>query len=124
MPKSSAIVICTLSTYVRFQNASRTGFAKREEQHVVNGPLPEVVVDPEDVALDESAEQDPIQLARRGEVLPERLLDDDAGAVRAPRLRQLLDDRSEQRRRNRQVVRGVPAPPSSCRSAANVAGSL
>ena len=71
------------------------------------GRLPEVVVDPEDVALDERAEQDPIQLARRGEVLAEGLLDDDAGAFRAARLRQLFDDRSEQRRRDRQVVRGV-----------------
>ena len=43
-----------------------------EEQHVVDGPLAEVVVDPEDVALDERAEQDPIQRARRGEVLRRR----------------------------------------------------
>ena len=64
-----------------------------EEQHVVDGALAEVVVDPEDVALDERAEQDPIQLARRGEVLPEGLLDDDAGALRAARSRQLFHDR-------------------------------
>ena len=51
------------------------------EQHVVNGALAEVMVDPEDVALDERAEQDPIQVARRGEVLAEGLLDDDAGAL-------------------------------------------
>ena len=57
--------------------------------------------------LDERAEQDPIQLARRGEVLAEGLLDDDAGAVRAARSRQLLHDRSEQRRRDREVVRRV-----------------
>ena len=80
-----------------------------DEQHVVNGPLAEVMVDPEDVALDERAEQDPIQLARRGEVLAEWLLDDDAGALRAARSRQLLDDGSEQRRRDREVVRGMCA---------------
>ena len=55
-----------------------------EEQHVVDRALAEVVVDPEDVALVERAEQDPVELARRGEVLAERLLDDDAGAVAQP----------------------------------------
>ena len=41
-------------------------------------------------------EQDPVQLARRGEVAAERLLDDDAGALGAAGLRQLLDDAAEQ----------------------------
>ena len=57
--------------------------------------------------LHERAEQDPIQLARRDEILAEGLLDDDAGPVRAPRLSQLFYDGSEQRGRDRQVVRGV-----------------
>ena len=63
------------------------------------------MVDPEDVALDECAEQHPIQLASRRQVLAEWLLDHHARAGGAARLRQLLDDRTEQRRRNRQVVR-------------------
>ena len=49
----------------------------------------------------------PIQIARRGEVLPEGLLDDDAGSFRAPRLGQLLHDRTEERGRDREVVRRV-----------------
>ena len=57
--------------------------------------------------LHERAEQDPIQVARRGEVLAEGLLDDDAGPFRAPRSRQLLHDGSEERGRDRQVVRRV-----------------
>ena len=77
------------------------------EQHVVNGPLSEVVVDPEDVRLDERAEQDPVQLARRRKVLAEGLLDDDAGPFRASGLSQLLHDGAEERGRDRQVVRGV-----------------
>ena len=70
----------------------------------MDGALAKVVVDPEDVGLHEGPEEDPIQLSRRGEVLAEGLLDDDPGAVRAARSRQLLHDRSEERRRNREVV--------------------
>ena len=57
--------------------------------------------------LHERAEQDPIQVARRDEVLAEGFLDDDAGPFRAPRLRQLFHDGSEERGRDRQVVRRV-----------------
>ena len=56
------------------------------------------------MSLHERAEQDPIQVARRGEVLPEGLLDDDASPLRAPRLRELLHHGSEQRRRDRKIV--------------------
>ena len=77
------------------------------EQHVVNRPLAEVMVDPEDVLFDERAEQDPVQLARRRKVLAEGLLDDDAGPFRTSGLRQLLHDGPEERRRDRQVVRGL-----------------
>ena len=57
--------------------------------------------------LDERAEQDPIQVARRRQVLAEGLLDDDAGPFRTSGLRQLLHDGSEEWGRDRQVVRGV-----------------
>ncbi len=76
-----------------------------EEEHVVDRALAQVVVDPEDVALRERAEQDAIQIARRGQVVAERLLDDDARARGATGVRQLLDDRSEQHRRDGQIVR-------------------
>ena len=77
------------------------------EQHVVNGALSQVMVDPEDVGLHERTEQDAIQVARRDEVLAEGLFDDDAGSVRAPRLSQLFYDGSEERGRDCQVVRGM-----------------
>ena len=77
------------------------------EQHVVHGALAKVVVDPKDVPLHERAEQDPIQLARRDEVLPEGLLDDDARTFRATRLRQLFHHRSKERGRDRKVMRRV-----------------
>ena len=46
-------------------------------------------------------------VARRGEVLAEGFLDDDAGPFRAARSSQLFDDGSEERGRDRQVVRRV-----------------
>ena len=96
-----------------------------EEQHVVDGALSEVVVDPEDVALDERAEQDPIQIARRGEVVPEGLLDDDAGALGAAGLGQLFHDAVRRAAEgSRGSAPGARAPASSRRSASKVAGSL
>ena len=76
-----------------------------KEQHVVDGALAEVMVDPEDVGLDERAEQGPVQVARRREVLAEGLFDDDTGPRRAAGRGQLLDDRSEKRGRNGEVMR-------------------
>src|SRR2546425_8771361 len=76
-----------------------------EEEHVVYRPLAEVVVDPEDRCLIEGAEQDPVELLRGGDVVAERFLDDDAGAVRAARLAELLHDQLEQHGRDGQVVR-------------------
>ncbi len=52
-------------------------------------------------------EQDPVQLARRRQVVAEGLFDHDAGPLRASGLRQLLHDGSEERGRDRQVVRRV-----------------
>ena len=80
-------------------------FANRKIDHVVDRPLPEVVVDPEDGALRELREEDPVQLLRRGEVRPERLLDDDAGVLREARRPELLDHLSEENGRDGEVVR-------------------
>jgi hypothetical protein len=82
--ESSAIVICTLSTWVRIPERSRSGFEKRKNNMLWNGRFPSSESIRKDVGLDERAEQDPIQVARRGEVLPEGLLDDDAAPCRAP----------------------------------------
>ena len=50
-PEVSAIVICTLSTWSRFQNGSRKELAKRKKSMLCTGRLPEVVVDAEDRRL-------------------------------------------------------------------------
>ena len=55
--------------------------------------------------LVEGAEQNPVELLRRGEVVPEGLFDDDASAVGAARLGQLFHDEPEQRGRDGEVVR-------------------
>src|SRR5438094_5153205 len=79
-----------------------------EEEHVVHRPLPEVVVDPEDRCLVEGSEQNPVELPRGSDVVAERLLDDDAAALRTARLDELLDDQFEQHARDSQVVRRPP----------------
>src|SRR6476619_7265913 len=43
------------------------------------------------------------KLPRRGAVVAERLLDDDASVLRQPRLRQALDDGAEEERRDLEV---------------------
>src|SRR5215471_16078352 len=58
------------------------GFQKRvcepEVQHVLNGPLPKVMVNTEYRFLGKSADQDLIQFLRRDEVCSKRFFDDDA----------------------------------------------
>ena len=87
------------------------------------GALAQIMVDAEDRRLGEHAEQNPVELLRRREIVAERLLDDDACALAQPDCTKLLDHRLKQARRNRQVVRRPLAAPSSLRSASNVAGS-
>ncbi len=79
-----------------------------EEEHVVHRPLPEVVIDAEDRAFVEGAEQDPVELLRRCEVVAEGFLDDDAGVPDEVGLGQLLDDQLEQHGRDGEIVRGPP----------------
>ena len=57
--------------------------------------------------LGKGPQQNVVQFLRRGEVVAEWFLDDDACALGAARLRQLLDDVFEEQRRNRQVMRGM-----------------
>jgi hypothetical protein len=81
------------------------GVGESKEEHVVHRPLAEIVVDPENRRLVEGSEQDPVELPRGSDVVAERLLDDDASAVRAARLAELLHDQLEERRRDGEVVR-------------------
>src|SRR6266436_361247 len=68
---------------------------KTEEEQVVHRPLSKVMVDAEDCLLVEGAEQNPVEVLRRGEVPAEWLFDDNASAIVAARLRQLFDDQAE-----------------------------
>ena len=65
--------------------------------------LPQVVVDPEDLRLVDVAVHLGGERPRGREVVAERLLDDDAGRPRQPRLRQPLHDPAEQERRDLEV---------------------
>src|SRR4029453_529289 len=81
---------------------------RSEEDHVVHGPLSEVVIDAKDVILVETLEQDRVEIARGNEVVSERLLDNDARPRRAARRGELLDDRAEESRRYREIMRRAP----------------
>src|SRR5215472_15324996 len=75
------------------------GFQKRvcepEVQHVLNGPLPKVMVNPEYRFLSKSAYQDSIQLLGCDKVRSKRFFDDDAGAGCTVRFFQLFDHLAE-----------------------------
>src|SRR5215831_17057598 len=81
------------------------GIGKMEIDDVVYGPLAEVMVDAEDRGLGKSAEQNPVQLPRRGQVRSERLLDNHAGVGGTARLAELLDNGTEEHRRNGEIMR-------------------
>ena len=98
-------MICTLSTWLRFQNGSSKRVDEAEEDQVVDLPLPEIVIDPEDRALVEGAAQDAVECLCRRKVVAEGLLDDDPRTGRTARSGQLLHHRTEQRRRDGEVVR-------------------
>src|SRR5713101_2656646 len=80
------------------------GVREPKKEHLIDGPLTEVMVDPKDRPLVESIEQRTVEGLRRGAVAAERLFDDHASAVGATRPAQLCHDRPEQRGRDREVV--------------------
>jgi hypothetical protein len=84
----------------------RVGEAEIEDVH--DRFLGEEVIDAEDRVLRKNGPRDAVELARRGEVAPERLLDDDARVLRQPRGAEAFDDRGKERRWNREVVHGPP----------------
>ena len=89
--------------------------AEAEHQDVLRRLLAEVVVDPEDLALAEGGADGLVQRAGRGEVVAERLLDDEPrpGARRVdgvdePRLAEARGGGADARGRDREVVEPVP----------------
>ena len=80
-----------------------------EREHVLDRLLAEVVVDAEDLVLGEVRDDVLVQGLGAGEVVPERLLDDQAcPSPGPPPGLELVHDRSDRLRRNRQVVNAVP----------------
>ncbi len=77
--------------------------AKRRNRIPANAQLPEVVVDAEELGLVDVAVELAGQRARRGQVVAERLLHDDARLRRQAGLRQALDDGAEEERRDLEV---------------------
>ena len=75
-----------------------------EEDEILDRPLPEIMVDAEDRRLVEGREQDPVELLCRAEVSAEGLFENDAGALGAARLGELLHDEPEERGRDGKVV--------------------
>ena len=58
-----------------------------QEDHVPHRSFPQVMIDAEDVLLLESAEQNPIELLRREQIVTEGFFDDDTSTISAARLR-------------------------------------
>src|SRR5215831_21300373 len=85
----------------RFQE--RVGEA--EEHHVMHLPFPKIMVNPEDRRLVKGAQQESIQLLRRGEIVAKRFFDNYPGSRRAAGFDQLFHNSAEQYWRNRQVMR-------------------
>jgi hypothetical protein len=106
----------------------RVGEAQR--QQVLDRLLAQVVVDAEDVVGGEHGVDELVELLRARQVVPERLLDDDAAP--APGLAvvghagaaHLLEHRRERRRRDRQVERGVALRPGVALGLAQHLGQL
>src|SRR6516164_3322279 len=61
------------------------GVRKAENEHVMHRPLPEVMIDPEDLGLIEGSQQYVIELPRRNEVASKGLFNTDASPLGAPR---------------------------------------
>ena len=89
------------------------GVREPQVEDVLDGHLPEEVVDPEDLGLVDQLVQLGVQLAGGREVVSERLLDDDARVLRQVLLREAGDDRREERRRDLEVEDAAASRPRS-----------
>ena len=83
------------------------GVREAQVHDVLHRLLAQEVVDPEEALLREDRGQALVQVARGGQIGPERLLDDEPARVTdEARLRELLGDLVEHRRRRREVEDG------------------
>ena len=85
-----------------------------QRQQVLHRLLAQIVIDPEDGPAGEDLPEHAVELLSTGEVVAERLLDDDASPAAAVLGRQagafeLLHDEGEEPRRDREVEGGVAA---------------
>ena len=89
-----------------------------ERHDVLDGLLSQVVIDPIDLMLVQRSRELSVQCSGRVEVVPERLLDDDAAPPlvfgEQPCRAQLFDDRPEQRRRRREIEERVRRTSAVC----------
>ena len=79
------------------------GVREPEVDDLLRPHLPEVVVDPEELGLVDVLVELVGEGSRRLEIVPERLLDDDAGILRQADFGEPLDDRPEEERRDLEV---------------------
>ncbi len=84
------------------------GVREAQEQRLGEPHLPEEVVDPVQLGLVEVLVDLVVERPRRGQVVAEGLLHDDARALDEPRRGQALHDGSEEERRDLQVEDGCP----------------
>ena len=73
---------------------------------LLDAHLPQVVIDPEELRLVDRGVQLVGERTRRGAVVAERLLDNDARTLGQPRVREPLHDRAEQERRDLEIEHG------------------
>src|ERR1039458_20378 len=76
-----------------------------KEQKIENGLFTKVVVDTKDSRFRKHEMKSGIQLLRRGEIVPERLLDNHSSIFHAVRLCERLNNTHKKTWRNRQIVR-------------------
>ena len=81
-----------------------------EVQDILHRFLAEVVIDAEDRVLGKRAMQRRVERARRLEVAPERLFDDDPRALGAAGARQVLDGGRKRAGRNREIEQRTLGP--------------
>ena len=93
-----------LSVPDRLEDAVR----ESQREHVLDRLLAEIVVDAKDLALDEVLGEQFVECARGGEVVTERLLDDQPRpALRRPALRDLAHERGDRARWHCEVVDAI-----------------
>ena len=94
----------------RFENRVR----KSQDQDVLRGFFAEKMIDPIGLFFGEGVVDDAVQFLRRGEIRPERFLDDHARPAAflrfvQPRCLQMFQDRLELLRRDREIKKPVAA---------------